>query len=374
VYWYATHFSFLLRSFTGGSRVYLGKLLLYLTPILSGVTLVLFMIKPLFAGRARHSQPLAMNPAVEPTLFAFIAKICDLVGAPMPKRIDLVCELNAAAGFRRGAASFFGDDLVLTIGLPLVAGLNLREFAGIVAHEFGHFTQGFGMRLSYVIRNINAWFARLVYQRDAMDVALEEWASQADDLWIMIVVNCVRAAVGCSRLVLKLLMFLGHGVSCFLLRHMEYDADSYEIKLAGSATAESAVRRMAEMGEALKRSYKEVRATWNLNRRLPDDFPAYMVLTHSRLPAPVRERMQERLGLAKTKLFDTHPSDGDRIRMARQAAEPGVFDLDLPASVLFSRFDIVSKQVTHLHYAEDLGLAFEDVNLRPVEGSEAPAA
>ena len=47
---------------------------------------------------------------------------------------------------------------MLTIGLPLVAGLSLREFAGIIAHEFGHFTQGFGMRLSYVIRQINGWF------------------------------------------------------------------------------------------------------------------------------------------------------------------------------------------------------------------------
>jgi hypothetical protein len=34
--------------------------------------------------------------------------------------------------------------------------------------------------------------------------------------------------------------------------------------------------------------------------------------------------------------------------------------------VLFSHFDIVSKQVTHLHYAEDLGLPFDASNLRPV--------
>src|SRR5439155_26702411 len=104
------------------------------------------------------------------------------------------------------------------------------------------------------------------------------------------------------------------------------------------------------------------------NRRLSVALPAYTVRQHSRLPSAVKERMQERLGLVKTKFFDTHASDGDRIRMARRAGEPGVFHLDLPASVLFSRFDIVSKQVTHLHYAEDLDLVFEDVNLRPVEG------
>jgi hypothetical protein len=40
--------------------------------------------------------------------------------------------------------------------------------------------------------------------------------------------------------------------------------------------------------------------------------------------------------------------------------------------VLFSRFDVVSKQVTHLHYAEDLGLLFDASNLRPVESVAAP--
>ena len=48
--------------------------------------------------------------------------------------------------------------------------------------------------------------------------------------------------------------------------------------------------------------------------------------------------------------------------------------LDLPASVLFSRFDIVSKQITHLHYKEDLELQFEEVNLRPVESATVTAA
>ena len=77
-------------------------------------------------------------------------------------------------------------------------------------------------------------------------------------------------------------------------------------------------------------------------------------------------------GLARTGLFDTHPSDGERIRRARQTGEAGVFHLELPASVLLSRFDIVSKQVTHLYYAEDLGLFFDASNLRPVEGAAAP--
>ena len=371
VYLYATHFTFLVTSIEGGGRLYVVKLLAYITPLFVGAVLVFFMVKPLFARRAPYAQPLAMNPALNPALFALIAKICDTVGAPMPKRIDLNCDLNAAAGFRRGAFSLFGNDLVLTIGLPLVAGLSLRQFAGVMAHEFGHFTQGFGMRLSYVIRSINAWFARVVFERDAWDVALTQWAEETEDWRVAIVINSARLGVWFSRFLLRLLMLTGHGVSCFLLRQMEYDADSYEIKLAGSETFERSVKRLRVLAEALGRSYKEMRVAWNKNHRLPDDFPAYLLQQEAALSPERRTGIEDRVGLATTGLFDTHPSDGDRIRRARQAGEPGVFHLVQPATMLFANFEAVAKQVTLLHYTDDIGLYCEPTDLWPVNPTPA---
>jgi hypothetical protein len=342
------------------------KLIAYIGPLFIGLVLVFFMIKPLFARRAPKAQPLALNPGAEPAVYAFVAKICELVGAPMPKQIELDCQLNAAAGFRRGFLSMFGHDLVLVIGVPLVASFNLRGFAGILAHEFGHFTQGFGMRLNYIVYRINAWFARVVYERDAWDLMLESWAAEAGDWRIMTVVNLARLGVWFSRLFLLLLMLIGHGVSCFLMRQMEYDADSYEIKLAGSDVFEQTVRRLAIVGEALGKAYKEMRATWNLSRRLPDNFPAYLMRQEQTIPVATREMIQNTLGLAQTGLFDTHPSDGDRIRRARQFAEAGIFHLDMPALVLFSNFEGASRQITLLHYAEDLGIPCNAAALYPV--------
>jgi Zn-dependent protease with chaperone function len=366
LYFFATHCASLLTPMRGGGRIYIVQLFLYIAPLFMGVVLLFFMVKPLFAGRPRHAQPLALNPGVESTLYAFIAKICDLVGAPMPSRIDLDCDLNASARFRRGAASFFGNDLVLTIGLPLVGNLNLREFAGVVAHEFGHFTQGFGMRLSYVIRSVNGWFARVVYERDAWDVWLANLSEDGADWRIMLLALGTRLAVGFSRFLLLLLMMFGHGVSCFLLRQMEYDADGYAIQVAGSAGVESTARRLAVLGEALGRAYKQMRATWKFNKGLPDHFPDFLALHEASLAPVLREKIQDTMGLAKTGVFDTHPSDGDRIRRARQAEEPGVFHLELPASLLFSNFEVAARQVTQLHYADDLGIRFDAKTLRPV--------
>jgi Zn-dependent protease with chaperone function len=367
VYYYATHFSFMLKSMVGGVYLYMVKVLAYFTPLFVGVVLVFFMIKPLFARRPPRAQPMALDPAINSTLYAFIARICESVGAPMPRRIDLNCDLNAAAGFRRGIWSLFSNDLVLTIGVPLVACLNLREFAGVMAHEFGHFTQGFGLRLSYIIRTINLWFARVVYERDAWDVMLIEWAEEAEDWRIVLVASCARFGVWCSRLLLMLLMFIGHGVSCFLLRQMEYDADSHEIKLAGSEATEATIKRLNVLGEALRRSYKDMRSTWNTSEKLPENFPAYLAHQHGKLSEQVRTHIEDRVGLARTRLFDSHPSDGDRIRRARQEDEPGIFHLELPAAVLFANFEVVAKQITMLHYNDDLGLGCHRSNLRPME-------
>ena len=358
----------LLSSRVGGPRVYIFQLLCYIAPLFAGVVLVLFMVKPLFARRARRAQPLALNPGAEPALFAFVAKICEVVGAPMPKRVDFDCQLNASASFRRGAISLLHDDLVLTIGLPLAAGLTLREFAGVLAHEFGHFTQGFGMRLSYIIRSVNGWFARVAYERDAWDVALEEWGASSDAR-VALVVGLARLAVWASRQILTLLMLVGHLIGCFMLRQMEYDADSYEIKVAGSEAFESCTRRMHVLSSLLEQSYKNMRSSWNLNKHLPDNFPAYLLQHDARLSADQRSALEDRMGLKATGLLETHPSNGDRIRRARQADLAGIFHLDSPASALFSRFEILAKQVTLLHYSDDLGIPLFMAKLRPVEGT-----
>src|SRR5439155_11397734 len=140
-------------------------------------------------------------------------------------------------------------------------GLNVQQFAGVIGHEFGHFTQGFGMRLSYIIRSVNAWFARLVYERDAWDLLLEELA-QTPEWWIALSVGFARLAVWSSRQLLKLLMLTGHGIGCFMLRQMEYDADRCEISIAGSEAFESTLRRLHILGHLLAKSYKDMRVSW----------------------------------------------------------------------------------------------------------------
>ena len=230
VYYHATENLTLFEDTGGRAAVFA-----YVTPLVVGVICFFFLTKPLLARKPQTGARFVLRPGEEPGLELFVEKICRAVGASEPREIELNAEVNAAAAFRRGWLSLFGKDLNLVIGLPLVAGMNMRSFGGVLAHEFGHFAQGLGMRLTYIVRSVNAWFARVVYERDSWDMKLEE-AAESWDGWISIILQIARFFVWLSRRILWCLMHVGHAISCFALRQMEYDADSYEVQFAGSET------------------------------------------------------------------------------------------------------------------------------------------
>jgi hypothetical protein len=203
-----------------------------------------------------------LNPAQHQRLYQFIAHLSDLLRVSMPKRIYVDCEMNAGVGFRRGWLSFLGNDLVLTLGLPLVAGLNTRQFAAVVAHELGHCTQGFAMRLGYIVDRIDRWFSRVVYERDAWDEAFEAWANSVEDWRVSLIVACAGLAVWLSRRVLALLMLVGHAASCFLSRQMEFHADACAMAVAGSAGIESMLLRLREQNVIQGLTYGELCQVW----------------------------------------------------------------------------------------------------------------
>lgn len=341
-----------------GGSIY--RLMAYLGPAVAGFILVFFMIKPFFVRREQEPERITLDPQNEQLLFAFVKKVCDLVGAPMPSRVDVDCEVNASAGLRRG---LWSRDLVLTIGLPLVAGMDMRQFAGVLAHEFGHFAQGYGMKFTYVIRNINGWFARVVYERDAWDQGLESAAGDAP--WqIGIILHLARGCVWITRRILWALMHVGHAISCFMLRQMEYDADSYGAKLVGADALESVASQIRVLNAATHFAYEDIRQGW-LSRRLPENLMLLINRKSTSLPDEIHQKITTADAEEKTGWFDTHPCDADRIRAVRRLNEGGIFHLTEPAARLFSDFALLSKAVTRHHYKNHLNLGFAEQDLMP---------
>ncbi|MGV3774431.1 MAG: M48 family metalloprotease [Verrucomicrobiales bacterium] len=364
---------FLLTLRGGGFYGMILKAILYLAPIVGGSVAVFFMVKPLLARAAPHAQPLALNPGSEKLIFAFITQICRAVGAPFPSRVDVDCETNASASFRRGWKSMFGNDLVLTLGLPLVSGLTATQLAGVIAHEFGHFTQSMAMRLSYIIRRVNLWFVRVIYHRDVWDLRLDTWAEDAEDWKEQMVIGAAHFGVWCSRSLLKVLMYIGALLSSFVSRQMEYDADKHMMEVIGSKGLEDGIIRLATLGVATNLAGKSLDQIWTTTKALPNDIPLLTSLLDAKIPEETRGAIADRVGLERSGFLSTHPSDGDRIRCARQANRPGIFSLDVPARELFANFNVLSEQVTYLHYEDTLGIPRPAINLRPTQSFFHPA-
>ena len=355
VLYYLTHPGWIMSGGSGGG---LARLLIYLGPPVAGGILVFFMLKPLFAKRAKAPDLLTLDPEREKLLFDFVRRICQLVRAPMPSRIDVDCQVNASASLRRG---LWSRDLVLTIGLPLAAGLDMRQFAGVLAHEFGHFAQGAGMRLTYVIRNINFWFARVVYERDKWDVSLEQSAKNSD-IRIGIILHGARGCVWMTRRILWALMHAGTAISCFMLRQMEYDADSYESKVAGSTAFESTATRLRVLNVATQVAMGDVRESWAA-KRLPENLPLLIEHKARSLASDVHQKLADAAASAKTSWFDTHPCDSDRVKAAQALSEPGVFRIERPAAELFADFATTSRAVSRHEYEKNWELTFTEQNL-----------
>lgn len=361
VYYHAVHNLDMVHGHAIGLR---GRLLVYVAPLVAGVILVLFMLKPLLARHRRREISVVLQKNQEPILFAFVERLCNTLGAPMPCEISLDCDVNASASFRRGFRSLLGSDLTLTIGLPLVAGMTLRQFSGVLAHEFGHFTQRIGMRLSYIINRINGWFYRVVYERDNWD----EWlvARSQDGGWLSVVWLLTRLCVWLTRRALWLLMMIAHGISCFALRQMEYDADSFEAQVAGTETFVSTFEKLHLLSLASTGAYAQLESTWR-DRRLADNLPVLIAAKTRQVPKEILEEVKTQLQNKRTGFFDSHPTDRDRIKRAMKKPTAGILHGDCPAYLLLSQFDVVCKTASLLFYRQVLGPRVQRENLVSVK-------
>ncbi len=344
-YWHATEHAWLL------ARPSLLGVLAYVSPLVAGAVVVIFMIKPVFARRRTSEISVAVEPAHAPRLYAFAGAVAACLGAPAPRTIEVAIYPNAAASFQGGLRGVIRGRLVLTVGLPLVGGLDTRQLAGVIAHELGHFSQRAGMRLTWIVRTINAWFLRVVYERDAWDDQLARLGEDGGSL-VAGIGALARFGVWLGRGILWALMWIGHAIGCLMLRQMEYDADRCEIRLAGSDAFASTIRRLGQLVEGAARAERQLDAA-RAAHRLPDDVPGLVVSNADCPPPPghLESPPQRR----RTRLFDTHPSDEARLARARAEAAPGVYRVEAPAAGLLDNFDVLCKWVTLACYRRRFG-------------------
>ena len=101
--------------------------------------------------------------------------------------------------------------------------------------------------------------------------------------------------------------------------------------------------------------------------QLVDDLPELILTTSEQLPEAVYEAVLESIESTPTHWFSTHPADRDRIASAQKENTDGVFQVELPATLLFNDFNAQAKATTWEYYRELFGDKVERSQLVPVE-------
>ena len=340
------------------------SLLLAVAPPVAGAVVTFFLLKPFLARPARRPKAFRATRSEQPVLFAFVDRLCDRLKSPRPSAIEFDLQVNASARLN-GWLSLVRSDLTLTIGIPLASGLTLPQFSGVLAHEFGHFSQRAGLRLYFLIERIRRWFTRVAHERDRWDEWLDR--ARAERGWrLRIILALASAGVFLSRRTLQGLLFCAKVVSAWFSRQMEFNADRHEAELVGERVFAETMGRLPVLAAASQQVWGHLDRMLKA-RRLGDNFAVLLRATDAAIGREGRTRLVERVLQTKTSRWDTHPCDRDRIRMVRgvegilPAADP------VAAARLFSDFERLCRAVTRHHYEVTLGASLHPVTLVPAE-------
>jgi Zn-dependent protease with chaperone function len=260
---------------------------------------------------------LVLSPADAPELWATVRELADVAQTRVPDEIRLIAEVNAAVSEETRLLGLLGGKRHLYIGVPLLQGLTVAQMRSVLGHELGHYSQQ------------HTRLGAIAYRgRTAIVATVQELSGNVVG-WFL-------------KQYAKLYMLVSAAVS----RRQELEADEISVRVAGRATAQSALREAPVVGAAwtfYERQY--IGLGWE-NGYAPtsaDVFGGFARVLEARdaeLAAMRAEAPEE-----EHSRWDTHPAIGLRIAAMDSMPEGEAQSDDRPASALVPRFEDRSAQV-----------------------------
>lgn len=254
------------------------------------------------ATRIKQPEPAGQQllPADAPQLFGVIDRIRRKVRGPRIHRVVINDEFNAAI-FRAPRLGILGwHRNTLIIGLPLMQALSRRDFAAILAHEYGHLSREHGRLDTWIYHSRMLW-------------AQVQAGFQPDDSFI-------------EKLLTRFLRWyipLFQAYSFVQARRDEYEADRIAANVVGRQTMADALIAQAIRGRFIEERF------WQELWKRADHTPQPPFLPHASMrtalklglaPEDARRWFDEAM-LNYTSTQDTHPCLRDRILNLDTSAE-----------------------------------------------------
>lgn len=311
-----------------------------------------------------------------PELFAILRELSAKTKCPMPKKVFLTPDVNACVFYNTAFWNIFIPvSKNLEIGAGLLSMTNIDEMRGIIAHEFGHFSQD-SMKVGSAI----SITSQIVYN-----------LTNGDNMWDKYVVNnrwLINSYTVLFWLILswgtnvvrKAMVFLGkitNKAYFELSRQMEYDADHVAASVVGSPVFASSLRKIDYTSYTHSFAINMAQALYTQGRKVDDFFEFHQLVSalsakrdrlnisanHLLNGSTVQEK--ERGRLIANDVWADHPTLDERIAHLPAGNEESVNFSTSTALIPKS----LRKQLTQLMYQE-YGTDDETNRLALIEGSE----
>lgn len=289
----------------------------------------------------------------QPELFTLIREIVQEVQTDFPKRIYLSSDVNAAVFYDSGFWSMFLPVRKnLQIGMGLVNTVTVSEFKGILAHEFGHFSQR-SMKVGSYVYNVNYIIHNMLFDNASFDGTLEHWSNVSG------YIRMASAAAGWVIKGIKWVLAKAYNIVNLnylsLSREMEFHADEVAAHVAGSAPLASALRRF-ELADYAFNTVADFyyQKGFNAANAYPHHLFVLNFLAEKdelaiRNGLPVVETSHNRYNKSKLVIVDqwaSHPSVDDRVERLLLLNQGVKSEDDRRASELFRKVVEIQETIT----------------------------
>ncbi|HEV3385544.1 MAG TPA: M48 family metalloprotease, partial [Gemmata sp.] len=338
----------------------------------------LFLVKGFFKQPPMNKEMhIEIKEDDHPVLFGFIDQLCEELGAPLPNKVYVSPDVNAACMYRTSLINLIVEPKRdLLIGLGLVNCMNLSEFKAVLAHEFGHFCQS-GPTKSYFF---------VVYRIIFDLVAGEDWFDKVihwlknQERGFAVIGYSIGGCLWVGRKVLMLILNMFTLQATAFSREQEFHADKVAVSAAGSDASTHGLLRARFGMQCFIQAISDLVAPARDHKIYTND----LYLHQDRSAEVVRRKKKEpELGLPPvlpfptsgetTKVFDaeqdeledddetppmwrTHPPDADREKNAKEVFIPAVVDHRSPW-ILFSKVVELKERTTYKFYRMEFRIA-----------------
>ncbi|KQT02027.1 M48 family metallopeptidase [Cellulomonas sp. Leaf395] len=199
-------------AFQSDAEAAAAKLGFFTAAIAVGVVVALWKVA---RARPAPDEGPTLTPADAPALWEAVRELAAAAGTRAPDDIRLLPDVNAAVSEDTRLLGLVGGTRHLYLGVPLLQTLDVGQLRSVLAHELGHYS------------NSHTRLGPLTYRGKQAIVATLEQLSGNVVGWFL-------------RLYARLFFVVSAAVN----RRQELEADQLSVRIAGRATAQSALREL----------------------------------------------------------------------------------------------------------------------------------